>query len=328
VGPAFITGASGFVGGAVLRHLTSAGREVRALARSEVAETALREAGARPQRGDLFDQEALLVGMRGCSTVFHVAGVNANCLRDPQPMIHVNVEGTASVIRAAAAAGVRRLIHTSSASAIGEAAGVVGREDTPHRGHFLSDYERSKFLAERRALSLGEELGIEVVCVEPSSVQGPGRTEGSARFFIDLLNRRRPPVVETWVSVVDVDDCAAGHLLAESAGVPGRRYLLNGTSLTTAEAVELLRAVAGRPEHVLQIPRAGVRIAGSLAGAWGRLSRRQLPFCPEVARTILHGHRYDGSLAERELGLAYRPAEETIRRTLAWYADRGIVRPA
>ncbi len=220
------------------------------------------------------------------------------------------------------------MIHTSSASAIGEAAGVVGREDTPHRGHFLSDYERSKFLAERRALSLGEELGIEVVCVKPSSVQGPGRTEGSARFFIDLLNRRRPPVVETWVSVVDVDDCAAGHLLAESAGVPGRRYLLNGTSLTTAEAVELLRTVAGRPEHVLRIPRGRGPDRGEPGGGLGAPLAAPGPLCPEVARTILHGHRYDGSLAERELGLRYRPAEETVRRTLAWYADRGIVRPA
>jgi dihydroflavonol-4-reductase len=328
VGPAFVTGASGFVGGAVLRHLVAQGREVRALARSDAAETAVRAGGARPIRGDLFDREALLVGMRGCAGVFHVAGINASCLRDPTPMFRANVEGTAEVIRAAAAAGVARVVHTSSAAAIGEAEGTVGREDSAHRGHFLSAYERSKFLGERRALTLGEELGIEVVCVDPSSVQGPGRTEGSARLFIDLLDRRRPPVVDTWVSVVDVDDCAAGHLLAESAGTPGRRYLLNGASLTTEEAVALLRRVAGRPRHVLRVPRVAVRAAGSLAGLAGLIVRRPLPFCPEVARTILHGHRYDGSLAERELGLAYRSPEETVGRTVAWYTDRGLVRPA
>jgi dihydroflavonol-4-reductase len=325
--PVFITGASGFVGGAVLRHLVADGREVRALARSDDAEGRVREAGAVPVRGDLFDPEALLGGMRGCASVFHVAGVNATCLRDPGPMVRANVEGAAHVVRTAAAAGVARVVHTSSAAALGEARGSLGRESSPHRGSFLSQYERSKFLAERRVLALGAELRIEVVCVNPSSVQGPGRTQGSARLLLDLMKRRRPPVVATWISVVDVDDCAAGHLLAESRGEAGQRYVLNGASVELLDAVALLRQVSGRPAHVLKLPRAGARLAGTLGGIAARLSGRQLPLCPEVARTLLHGHRYDGSRAERELGLTYRPLNETVRRTLAWYAGEGLIAP-
>ena len=95
-------------------------------------------------------------------------------------------------MRAAAAARVARVVHTSSATTIGERAGEIGREDTPHRGSFMSNYERSKFLGERRVLALGEELGVAVVCVNPSSVQGPGRTGGSATLLLDIVNGRLP----------------------------------------------------------------------------------------------------------------------------------------
>jgi dihydroflavonol-4-reductase len=241
-------------------------------------------------------------------------------------MFLTNIDGSASVVRAAARADVTRVVFTSSAATIGEPRGVVGTEDTPHRGTFLSAYERSKHLAERRVLELGAELGLDVVCVNPSSVQGPGRTQGSARLLIELVNARHPVVVETFLSIVDVDDCTRGHLAAEASGRPGQRYLLNGASLTTSRAVALVQAVAGRPRHLLRVPRAVAPAAGALADLSARMMRRDLPFCSELARTLLHGHRYDGSRATRELGLVYRPVEETVARTLAWYADRGLIR--
>jgi len=325
-GPVFITGASGFVGGAVLRHLVEDGREVRALARSPEAAGRVRAAGALAVLGDLFDLQALLGGMRGCATVFHAAGMNASCLRDPSPLMRTNVEGSVQVVRAAAAAGVGRIVHTSSASTIGEIEGIVGTEDSPHRGSFLSQYERSKFLAERRVLQMGRETGVAVVCVNPSSVQGPGRTQGSARLLLEIVNRRRPPLVDTWLSIVDVDDCAAGHLLAERHGEAGARYLLNGASLTSTDAVELLRSVGGRPRHVVRVPRAAASLAGAAAGVTSRLLRRPFPLCPETVRTLLHGHRFDGSRAERELGVTYRPLRDTVARTLDWYLAEGLIR--
>ncbi len=326
-GPVFLTGGSGFVGGALLRRLVGDGREVRALARSQGAADAVGAAGARPIHVDLFDIDGLRGAMRGCTVVFHAAGVNAMCARDAGPMCRTNIEGTASVIRAAHAAEVPRVVHTSSAATIGEPHGMIGREDTTHRGAFLSAYERSKFLAEERAFALGRELGIGVVAVNPSSVQGPGRTSGSARLLLQLVDGRLPVVVNTFLSIVDVDDCTEGHLLAEERGRPGERYLLNGASLTTRQAVELVRSAAGRPRRVLRLPRAAATGAGAAAGWAASLSLRSLPFCPELARTLLHGHRYDGARATRELGLTYRPIEATVGRTLAWYAERGLIRP-
>ena len=178
-GPAFLTGGSGFVGGALLRA-TGRGR-TRGARRSPAprdAAAVVEAAGGRPVRGDLFDDDALVLGMRGCETVFHVAGVNAMCCRDPEPMFRTNVDGSASVVPAAARAGVARVVYTSSAATIGEPRGVVGAEDTPHRGTFLSAYERSKFLAERRVFALGAELGVDVVCRQPVVRPGPGPDRG------------------------------------------------------------------------------------------------------------------------------------------------------
>lgn len=325
-GPAFLTGGSGFVGGALLRRLTGDGREVRALARSSEAAHVVEARGGLPIRGDLFDETALLLGMRGCETVFHVAGVNAMCRRDPETMLRTNVGGSESVVRAGARAGVTRVVHTSSAATIGERRGVVGTEHTAHRGTFLSAYERTKLVAEQRVFELGAELSVDVVSVNPSSVQGPGRIGGSARLLIALVNARVPLAVDTFLSIVDIDDCTQGHVAAEERGRPGERYVLNGAILTTRRAVELVRAVAGRPRRVIYVPSLALRAAGTAADSAGRLARRDLPLCSELARALLHGHRYDGSRATRELGLTYRGIEETVARTLAWYADRGLIR--
>ncbi len=323
-GPVLLTGGSGFVGGAVLERLVAAGREVRALVRSTEAAAAVAARGAEPVRGDVLDLPSLVEAMRGCEVVYHAAGVNAMCPRDPRPMERVNIEGSGNVVRAAVATGLRRLVYTSSAAAIGEAPGTVGREDSPHRGWYLSRYERSKHLAERRVLAWSSALGLDVVCVNPSSVQGPGRMGGSARLLLDLVNGRLPVVVDTHVSIVDVADCAEGHLLAEERGRAGERYLLNGFTVPLREAIALLRALTGEPRRVHFAPRLLARAAGEVAEVLRTVTRRDLPLCREAVRTLLHGHRYDGSRAERELGLRYRPMEETVRRTLAWYAERGL----
>ncbi len=323
---AFLTGGSGFVGGAVIRRLVADGRDVRALARSDAAAATVAALGARPVRADLSDRNALAEGMRGCDAVFHVAGVNRTCVRHRSELTDANVDAPGIVVRAAFDAGVPRVIHTSSAASLGEDHGTVGTEDAPHRGGFLSEYERSKYLGERRARETGRELGIDVICVNPSSVQGPGRTSGTARILLHVAGSERAVLVRTWISVIDVDDCAAGHVLAERRGTPGERYVLSGASIRIEDAVELLRARTGRPRRVLWIPRAVVRGATPLAALAARASRSADPsVCPALLRTLLHGHRYDGSRATRDLGLRYRPIEETLRRTIAWYEERGIL---
>jgi dihydroflavonol-4-reductase len=323
---ALVTGATGFVGGGVVRALVERGWDVVALSRAEASADALASAGARPALGDVVHPGDILRAAAGCEVVFHAAGLNASCLRNPSPLVRVNVEGTRNVLEAAARVGVRRFVHTSSAAAVGEPAGAVGREDTAHRGWFLTAYERSKFQAERLVLDLGPELGLEVVCVNPSSVQGPGRAEGTARLLLRAVRGRLPLAFDTWLSFVDIDDCALGHVGAAERGRPGERYILSGGSIRVRQALDVLRSLTGRPSRTWFVPPRSVLPAAAVVEATARAMGRTPSVCPEVVRAGIHGHRYDGSRATRELGLVYTPVEETLRRTVGWFVAQGLLR--
>jgi dihydroflavonol-4-reductase len=321
----FLTGGSGVVGGAVLRRLLTDGRAVRALARSDDSAAALGALGAEPVRGDVLDIASITAAMAGCDVAYHLAGVNLFCLRNPSAMRAVNIAGSSNCVLAAARAGVARVVYTSSAATLGEAFGTVGREDSPHRGSFLSEYERSKYDAERAVVDVAERHGVGLVCVNPSSVQGPGRATGTGQVLVQYLRGRLPFWVETTVSLVDIDDCATGHILAEQKGATGERYVLNAASLSSPALLALMREIAPgvTPPRVVPKAVAGAVVLGveAVARARGRTPR----ICRESLRALAHGHRYDGSKAERELGLRYRPAEDTIRRTAAWLVERGMV---
>ncbi len=325
--PVLVTGGTGVVGRPLVERLVADGRDVRALARTQAASDALEALGAKPVHGDVLDAASLKEALRGCGTVFHVAGMNAMCLRVRKPMYRTNVEGSENVVRAAAAEGVGRVVYTSSASAIGEEHGTIGNEDSTHRGRYLSHYERSKHQAERRVLALATDLGLDLVCVNPSSVQGPGRSTGSARLLVDVVRGQLPFLVATTISLVDIRDCTEGHVLAESRGIRLERYVLSGATISTREAVEHLRRIWGRPKRIWWIPPSVAFAGGTAVELAGTALRRDVPVCREAVRTLLHGHRYDGSKAERELGVRYTPLEETLERTLTWLAERGLVPP-
>jgi dihydroflavonol-4-reductase len=323
----FVTGGSGVVGKALVERLVARGDEVVALARSAEAETTLSSLGATPARGDMFDEDSLARAMESASLVFHVAGVNSLCVADPRPMLHANVDGPPVVIRAAARAGVPRVVHTSSAATMGEETGTVGSESSQHRGWYLSDYERSKTEGERAALAAGREAGVEVVCVNPSSVQGPGRVSGTGKFLLAFLDGRLKVFVQTNISLVDIADCAEGHLLAAERGVPGERYLLNGMTLTMMDALQLAAEVAGVDRKPRLAPRPLATALALVVERGFKLARRHPPICREMVRTLLHGHRYDGSRATRELGLEYTDPRETLRRTVEWARAEGLIGP-
>lgn len=324
-GPVLITGATGFVGGAILDELRTAGRRIRALTRTDEGARTLNALGVAPVRGDILELDGLITAAQGCDVLYHVAGANAFCLPDPAPLYQMNVEGTRNVVRAAVAAGVRRVVYTSSAATLGEEHGTVGDEGSSHRGSFLSHYERSKWEAEQVAFEEADRAALDLVAVNPSSVQGPGRVSGTAKLLIGYLNGTLKALIDSRMSVVDIADCARGHLLAAERGVAGNRYVLSGATMTVREAVELMGRVAGLTDTTRVLPPWAAIGLGKAVGTVGRIRRRKAPFCDEMMRTLLHGHGYDGSRAQRELGLDYTPIEETLRRTLAWYVQQGVV---
>jgi dihydroflavonol-4-reductase len=322
----FVTGGSGLIGRALVKRLLARGDRVVALARSDASAADLGALGADVVRGDLLDEAALAEGMRSSAVAYNVAGVNTLCPTDPAPLYRVNRDGARAAVRAAAATGVRRFVHTSSAATLGEPGGTVGSEDSPHRGYFLSDYERSKTEGEQAVMEEAARSGLDVVCVNPSSVQGPGRTGGTGRILLALLDRRLPVFIDTRISVTDIADTVEGHLLAAEHGVTGRRYVLCGATLTTAEAFALLSRVSGRVVRPRIVPAPVASAAGAAVELAFRVARRHPPFCRAMVRTMLHGHAYDGSRAATELGLRYTPVEETLRATLEWARAEGLVR--
>jgi dihydroflavonol-4-reductase len=321
----FVTGGSGFIGGTLTALLLSRGDEVVALARSDEAAAKVRSRGAEVVRGDVLDEDSLAAGMAGCTTAYHVAAINTHCPDDPGLMMHTNVGGAANAVRAAARAGIGRLVFTSSAASVGESPGTIGREDTKHRGSYLSVYDRSKHEGEKTVFREGERLGVEVVAVNPSSVQGPGRLEGNGKLIIAYLNGKLRVFVDTYVSIVDIRDTVEAHVLAGERGAAGERYVLNGATIPATEAVEIVSELSGVSHRVRMVPPAVARAAAGLAQAVARVRGRTSSMCPARVRTILHGHRYDGSRAERELGLSYTPIAETFARTIDWAVAEGLV---
>ena len=323
--PVFVTGGSGVLGRALVERLCADGEEVMGLARSDAGAVALERLGARAVRGDLFDEAGLARAMAGARLVYNVAGVNELCTADAAAMYRTNVDGAVTVVRAASRAGVARVVHTSSAASLGEVTGTVGSEDSPHRGWFLSDYERSKHDGEVAVFGAARELSLDAVCVNPSSVQGPGRASGTGRILLALIDGRLNVFLQTNLSLVDIADCVQGHLLAAERGQPGERYLLNGIRLSAREALALISRVVGVHRHPRMLRPWAAKTAGVVVEGPFRLARRRPPLCRQMVRTLLHGHRYDGTRATRDLGLEYTAPEETLRRLVRWAVDEGLV---
>jgi dihydroflavonol-4-reductase len=321
----FLTGGSGLVGGALAARLVERGDEVVALARSDATERALTARGAKVARGDVLDEDALAAGMEGCALLYHVAGINTMCPEDPSALFHVNVRGAELAVRAAARAGVPRVVLTSSAASLGEPQGTVGDEDTRHRGTYLSVYERTKHEGELAAFAAARSAGVELVSINPSSVQGPGRIGGTARILLAYLNGRLPAFIDTHISIVDIADCAEAHILGAERGRDGERYVINGATITAREALDIVSRLGGVSREPRILPAPVARAAGGLVELAYRARGKKPPLCREMVRTLLHGHRYDGSRATRELGLHYTPVEETFRRTIAWARAEGLV---
>ncbi|HYH88321.1 MAG TPA: NAD-dependent epimerase/dehydratase family protein [Solirubrobacteraceae bacterium] len=327
MGRTLVIGATGFIGGALSTRLLERGDDLVGLARSDASAHKLAARGIAVARGDVLDEDSLAAAMAGCELVYHCAGINSHCPPDPKLLLRVNALGPELVVNAAGRAGVRRVVFTSSAASVGEPHGTVGDEASVHRGSYLSVYDRSKHEGEQAAFAAAHRTGVEVVAVCPSSVQGPGRSTGNGKLIVDYVNGKLPAFVDTYVSVVDIADCTEAHLLAAERGRAGARYILNGATITSAEALDLITEVSGVRRQVRIVPAPLARSAAALLEAAYAVRGRVPSLCRARIRTWLHGHRYDGSLATRELGLTYTPVRETFRRTIEWAVEEGLVEP-
>lgn len=253
---ALVTGANGFVGCHVVRALCERGTDVRAFVRRGADLRALEGVDCERVFGDLRDRESLERAARGCTVVYHVAADYRLWVSDEAPMYAANVEGTRNVLAAARAAGVGRIVHTSTVGALGIGADGIGRESTPVTlADMIGPYKRSKFIAEQEMLR-AEREGAPVVIVNPSTPIGPDdyKPTPTGRIIVDFINRRMPAYLETGLNLVNVEDVARGHILAAERGRIGEKYILGGENLTLEQMFGRLSTLSGLPAPHVKIP--------------------------------------------------------------------------
>ncbi len=325
-----VTGASGFVGSALTRALLARGVEVAALIQPGARTGNL--AGLELERhvGDVRDAAVLARASAGARVVFHLAALYRFWPEDASEFYAVNVEGTRAVLAAAGAAGCERVVYTSTVATLGHDGPRPATEESfPRLERLRGAYERSKYVAEHEALRAAAR-GLPVVLALPSAPFGPGdeTPTPTGRLVVDFLNGRVSGWIDTVMNVVDVDDVAAGQILAAEQGAVGESYILGGENLALRDLLGLLAACTGLPAPRRKLPRAALLPLGYVAGALeGRVARRDPTVTATSARVALSRRPVDDGRARRELGYRSRPAAEALERAARWFFAHGYVRP-
>ncbi|MBX3639522.1 MAG: NAD-dependent epimerase/dehydratase family protein [Nitrosomonas sp.] len=322
-----VTGATGFLGSAVMRCLLEAGHNVRLLVRPNSDRRNIENLPVEIAGGDLRDQHSLEKAVDGCDYLFHVAADYRLWVPDPQTMYDINVHGTRALIIAAANASLKRIVYTSSVAALGLTTnGTPADEETPVsleqiKGH----YKRSKYIAEQMVSELTRQHQLPLVIVNPSTPIGPRdiRPTPTGRIVLDTLHNRMPAYVNTGLNIAHVDDIAYGHLLACQKGETGERYILGGDNLSLLEVLETLDGIIGQHKKRINLPTNLM-----LPVAW----------CMEKVATVTHKEPratldsirmakkmmfFTSEKAMKTLGYTFRPARYALEDAVTWYQNNG-----
>ena len=323
----FVTGATGFLGSHVARQLLAKGAALRLLVRATSRTDNIDDLPAERVLGDLRDPASLKKGMSGCECVFHVAADYRLWARNGQELYDSNVEGTRNVLQAARDTSVRRVVYTSSVATMGF--GNNGRltdESAPVTiTNMIGDYKRSKFMAERLVIEAAQ-AGQKVVMVNPTTPIGERdiKPTPTGRIVVDFLRRKFPAYVDTGLNLVDVVDCAHGHLLAMEKAVPGERYILGGENLTLKQILDKLAAITGLPSPKVKLPYAMAYATGVVDTlVTGTIRKREPRVTLDSVRMGRKKMFVTSAKAERELGWNPRPVDDALRRAVEWFQANG-----
>ncbi len=241
----------------------------------------------------------------------------------------MNVDGTKNVLAAALDAGVPKVVYTSTAETIGEAKGERKTETTRHRGYHLSDYARSKYLAEQEAMKFCQ-MGLPMVCVNPTAVYGPEdfKDQAAGRAILDFLNGKLLGQFGSCYNFVYIDDVVKGHILAMEKGKVGERYILAGDQdILNKDFISLVAEVSGIARIPRELPAWLVRVVAFALETTSALTKRPPMLSRDTVRLGLHGLRADNTKARTELGIAFTPLKEGLTKTIQWYCDNGYAKP-
>jgi dihydroflavonol-4-reductase len=324
---AFVTGATGFVGSHVAGVLAEQGADLRLLVRSSSDPRNIESLRADRVTGDLRDPVSIERAMAGCDVVFHVAADYRLWVRDPEQMYRANVEGTRAVLEAARNNHVRRVVYTSSVATMGFTSnGHPADEDSPvSLGGMIGHYKRSKFMAEEVALEAGRG-GMDVVVVNPSTPVGEQdvKPTPTGRIVVDFLKKKFPAYVDTGLNLVDVRECARGHVAALEKGRSGERYILGGENLTLKQILDKLASITGLPSPSLRVPYLLALATGVVDEVvTGRILGREPRATIDAVRMGRKKMFVSCEKAERELGWKVVPVDDALRRAAEWFRANG-----
>lgn len=320
---AFVTGATGFVGSHVARALAAQGADLRLLVRSGSDLRNIAELDADRVVGDLRDPASFTKAVAGCDAMFHVAADYRLWVRDPDQMYRSNVEGTRGILQAARENKVHRVIYTSSVATMGfQSNGHLANEDSPvSLANMIGPYKRSKFMAEEIALAAGRS-GMDVVVVNPTTPVGERdiKPTPTGRIVVDFLKKKFPAYVDTGLNLVDVSECARGHVAALEKGKSGERYILGGENLTLKQILDKLAAITGLPSPNIRVPYVVALATGVVDQVvTGYIRKREPRATIDAVRMGRKKMFVSSGKAERDLGWKTVPVDGALRRAVEWF---------
>ena len=324
-----VTGSTGFLGSAILRELLDDGREVKVLVRKDTDTTNIDGLDVEIAYGDLRDSESLQSASNGCDILYHTAAYYSLWDQDKQLIYDINVEGTRKILQAAKEKGLERIVYTSTVGCIGLNDDTTpSNENTPFNPNTLSnDYKKSKHQAEQVVLEFARS-GLPVVIVNPSTPVGPRdiKPTPTGKIILDFLNREMPAYLDTGLNLIDVKDCARGHILAEQKGISGERYILGNQNMPLFEILITLGEITG-----LKAPRVKMPFWVALSAGWvcEMVSNHVTGKPPAVPLAGVKMAKYfmyfDSSKAVQKLGLPQNPVENALRQSVDWFKNNNYV---
>ena len=324
-----VTGASGFVGSAVALRLSQMGVKLRLLARASSPRKNLEALNAEVVTGDMADPAAMAKAMEGVRYLFHVAADYRLWARDPEEIVRNNLSGTKAVMGAALAAGVERVVYTSSVATLGfHADGRPSDETLPLKPQdAIGAYKRSKVVAEREVERMAAEEGLRVVIASPSTPIGPRdiKPTPTGRIIVEAAMGKMPAFLDTGLNLVHVDDVAEGHILALDKGRQGERYILGGQDVSLGHMLADIAGLVGRKPPTVALPRAPLYPLALITEAVAYVTNKEPFLTLDALKMASHKMFFSSAKAEAELGYKARPYVDGLSDALAWFRQAGYV---